>query len=711
MASSSSSSSSTNTPPSRSQPPDQFDMGTNNNSFDYSHNQHFQQPLTDSTGNYSNIIVTSSPLKNSNFHFNDDLQGFDGMIQNENININMNMNMKKSPNQDPSLQFLYQSPQQPIRQGQLQHPYVPQSLQQIQDGNETDEDKTDDESANVSATKTNINMQHPPRQHQQALQYPPNIQNYDGQFQQQQPIYHIQQGITQPQFVHPQNITMYPPPPLPQKQGYPMSQTNLYPAMEYFPSKIPESNSNNTISSYESAPFMISSSVSDNSIASPASFNISHNTTLMTPQRYSNTTGGGASERRTSITLTPIPFETPSRSHSFIVPSQSQSQQISTSPMHTRATPRRNTTASNTTANKSHRRSRSRLSVDPSGAAAIVTTLHHSLSEHRLSSITKSPSVNGTNPFYPHSSSLLSPHHPSGSRLTTSQSLNNLNSPTSTPLQTPGSLKRSHYLDEEEDDPKERLRKITSISPNMLMARSFLESVHDERDEEQVYQQQTHHKDDGGDDTQSDKSIKFDNTFESAQNITFPLANFTNLDMMNNTSFLCDPSNSDITNRSPLKSSPEKPLHKKKLLRSQSSINLKSYTNNDDPSQQISQYPRGEDLIKARNLGDHPLIDKSLKYDKPIVLGRKKLTKSSSTNSVNETSTLEPPKTKRGKPKKLHPCPLCDVILQRPEHVKRHMNSHSSEKPFVCEEPDCGVRFNRKDNLRAHIRNIHHMNI
>ncbi|CAK7909138.1 hypothetical protein CAAN3_10S04874 [[Candida] anglica] len=58
-------------------------------------------------------------------------------------------------------------------------------------------------------------------------------------------------------------------------------------------------------------------------------------------------------------------------------------------------------------------------------------------------------------------------------------------------------------------------------------------------------------------------------------------------------------------------------------------------------------------------------------------------------------------------PKKKHPCPLCDSRFQRPEHVKRHMKSHSKEKPFECDEPECGKRFNRKDNLKAHLKKIH----
>lgn len=57
--------------------------------------------------------------------------------------------------------------------------------------------------------------------------------------------------------------------------------------------------------------------------------------------------------------------------------------------------------------------------------------------------------------------------------------------------------------------------------------------------------------------------------------------------------------------------------------------------------------------------------------------------------------------------KKVHECPLCHMKFQRPEHVKRHMLSHSSEKPFACPELGCNKRFNRNDNLKQHLRNIH----
>lgn len=95
-------------------------------------------------------------------------------------------------------------------------------------------------------------------------------------------------------------------------------------------------------------------------------------------------------------------------------------------------------------------------------------------------------------------------------------------------------------------------------------------------------------------------------------------------------------------------------------------------------------------------------------------------TPSSGSNSANikfperldlpQQSARSKSRSKKGglnETKKVHECPLCSMKFQRPEHVKRHMLSHSSEKPFVCPEANCAKRFNRNDNLKQHLRNIH----
>jgi len=49
-------------------------------------------------------------------------------------------------------------------------------------------------------------------------------------------------------------------------------------------------------------------------------------------------------------------------------------------------------------------------------------------------------------------------------------------------------------------------------------------------------------------------------------------------------------------------------------------------------------------------------------------------------------------------------CPLysCGRLFKRMEHLKRHLRTHTMERPFGCER--CGKRFSRSDNLSQHLR-------
>ncbi|KAI5201477.1 hypothetical protein AUEXF2481DRAFT_71004 [Aureobasidium subglaciale EXF-2481] len=55
-------------------------------------------------------------------------------------------------------------------------------------------------------------------------------------------------------------------------------------------------------------------------------------------------------------------------------------------------------------------------------------------------------------------------------------------------------------------------------------------------------------------------------------------------------------------------------------------------------------------------------------------------------------------------PSKSHSCPIpmCGRVFKRLEHLKRHVRTHTSERPYVC--PLCNKAFSRSDNLAQHRR-------
>ncbi|KAJ3558657.1 hypothetical protein NM688_g790 [Phlebia brevispora] len=47
-------------------------------------------------------------------------------------------------------------------------------------------------------------------------------------------------------------------------------------------------------------------------------------------------------------------------------------------------------------------------------------------------------------------------------------------------------------------------------------------------------------------------------------------------------------------------------------------------------------------------------------------------------------------------------CPLCDKSFSRPSALDTHMNSHTGDKPFVCDFEGCDKHFTTKSNMRRH---------
>jgi transcription factor STE12 len=55
-------------------------------------------------------------------------------------------------------------------------------------------------------------------------------------------------------------------------------------------------------------------------------------------------------------------------------------------------------------------------------------------------------------------------------------------------------------------------------------------------------------------------------------------------------------------------------------------------------------------------------------------------------------------------PQKSHSCPIpmCGRLFKRLEHLKRHVRTHTQERPYVCQL--CNKAFSRSDNLAQHRR-------
>ncbi|KAG1750439.1 STE like transcription factor-domain-containing protein [Suillus paluster] len=65
-------------------------------------------------------------------------------------------------------------------------------------------------------------------------------------------------------------------------------------------------------------------------------------------------------------------------------------------------------------------------------------------------------------------------------------------------------------------------------------------------------------------------------------------------------------------------------------------------------------------------------------------------------------SNVDP--TAAGMTSRVFVCPLysCGRLFKRMEHLKRHVRTHTMERPFVCDR--CNKRFSRSDNLNQHLR-------
>ncbi|NXP65573.1 ZBT8B protein, partial [Chloropsis cyanopogon] len=59
-------------------------------------------------------------------------------------------------------------------------------------------------------------------------------------------------------------------------------------------------------------------------------------------------------------------------------------------------------------------------------------------------------------------------------------------------------------------------------------------------------------------------------------------------------------------------------------------------------------------------------------------------------------------------PIKLHKCPFCPYTAKQKGILKRHIRSHTGERPYPCDT--CGKRFTRQEHLRSHALSVHRSN-
>ncbi|XP_041700471.1 zinc finger protein 91-like [Coregonus clupeaformis] len=101
-----------------------------------------------------------------------------------------------------------------------------------------------------------------------------------------------------------------------------------------------------------------------------------------------------------------------------------------------------------------------------------------------------------------------------------------------------------------------------------------------------------------------------------------------------------------------------------------------------------------------------PKSKKTVKSDSENVTVKKKGKKQGATGLKAPRIRFRPPIEKRIRVKTLNICSFCEKVLPNRAALSRHLQRHTGEKPYHCEE--CGKDYGSKTTLKIHNMQVHH---